>query len=469
MLDELDWDSLLMRIEEGHVVPIVGQGLLQINGSSAEPTSVQRLLAGKLATYFGIPSTDLAASSTITDIFCHPLFPKEKRAKAYGFIKDFLDEAALEPPEPLRQLARIRPFSIFISTTFDNLLTRAIDQERFGGATRTKTIAYVTPANHVTGERGGIKDLPPPGNRNRDTIVYQLFGAASRAWANFAVTEADYLEFFNQLLGERTRVGELCTLLDERDLLFIGTAFPDWLSRFLLRFAKSKPLIHQRDFNEVFADETICRDDRFVAFVSHFSQPTLLYENGGAVDFVAELSRRWQARKAKYPETLPLPSVGSGSGAGADKGENRPIFISYPSEDFAAAERLYHQLTAAGAFVWFDKKPDVTDGTLLPGDDFDRKIPQQIRSCAVFVAVISRAVTINLLDDRYFRQEWTWAIDRLAYQKGLDRRFIIPVVVDNTPLDAKGIPEQFSKPQAARAPEGRLTPRDCAMIVQAAR
>jgi len=453
MLDEFFWDTLLMHIESGKVVPIVGQGLLEVDGPEGK-VGLQRLLAGQLAAAFRIPPEDLRPDTTVSDVFCHPRFPKEKRTQAYARLKLLLDQTPLAPPLALRQLARIKTFNVYISTTFDGLLARALDAERFGGAPKTKSISY---------SHRDVRDLPPPEERVQDVLVYHLFGQAA-SLPYFAVTEADYLEFFNALLGERSRVSHLSELLDQRDLLFIGTAFPDWLSRFLLRFAKRGPLSSQRDFSEVFADSAARQDARFVSFVSNFSQQTYVYEEGGAADFVAELLRRWQAKHPEAPGGSTAPLVPAGP---ARSGEAGAIFISYASEDFAAAKRLAEQLAAAGATVWFDKKPDSTDGTLIPGDDYRRKIERSIRTCAVFLPVISRAVTTE--EDRFFRYEWSLAIGRLPYFTGLSRRFILPVVVDETSPYADGVPDQFGLVHATRAPGGVLAPRDCASIVDAGR
>jgi hypothetical protein len=453
MLDEFFWDTLLMHIESGQVVPIVGQGLLEVD-QDGRKESLQRFLAGRLAEDFHIPAADLAPDCTVSDIFCHPRFPREKRTSAYARLKYHLDHAPLAPPEALRQLAQIRPLNLFISTTFDDLLSRALNTERFAGATRTRAVNY-SPRD--------VRDLPPPEQRDRDVIVYHLFGQAT-SMPYFAVTEADYLEFFNALLGERTRVSNLTELLDQRDLLFLGTAFPDWLSRFLLRFAKRGPLSTQRDFTEVFADAPTRRDAHFTSFVGNFSQQTLVYEEGGAAEFVAELHRRWlEKHPESTPSTPPLPLEKTATAPG----EAGAIFISYASEDFRAALHLRDQLTAAGATVWFDKKPDSTDDTLVPGDDYKRKIERNIRSCAVFMPVISRAVSTD--KDRFFRFEWAMAINRLPYFTGLNRRFILPVVVDDTSPYATGVPDQFGLLHATRAREGVLTARDCASMVEASR
>src|SRR5215831_13674138 len=59
------------------------------------------------------------------------------------------------------------------------------------------------------------------------------------------------------------------------------------------------------------------------------------------------------------------------------------VFLSYASEDAAAAERIAAALRAAGIEVWFDKSE------LRGGDAWDRQIRERIHDCRLFIAVIS--------------------------------------------------------------------------------
>jgi hypothetical protein len=59
------------------------------------------------------------------------------------------------------------------------------------------------------------------------------------------------------------------------------------------------------------------------------------------------------------------------------------VFISYASEDRAAARSLRDALDAAGLDVWYD------ENELSGGDAWDQKIRRQIRDCEYFMPVIS--------------------------------------------------------------------------------
>ena len=85
------------------------------------------------------------------------------------------------------------------------------------------------------------------------------------------------------------------------------------------------------------------------------------------------------------------------------------VFLSYASQDAAAARALVAALRAAGVEVWFDQNE------LVGGDAWDAKIRGQIASCPLFLPVVSVATQARL--EGYFLLEWKW----LPMAKGLGR------------------------------------------------
>jgi len=73
------------------------------------------------------------------------------------------------------------------------------------------------------------------------------------------------------------------------------------------------------------------------------------------------------------------------NGGDANASVRRPtVFISYASQDAKAAKRICDALRAAGIEVWFDQSE------LRGGDAWDQSIRRQIKTCALFLPVISR-------------------------------------------------------------------------------
>jgi TolB-like protein/Flp pilus assembly protein TadD len=125
------------------------------------------------------------------------------------------------------------------------------------------------------------------------------------------------------------------------------------------------------------------------------------------------------------------------------------VFLSYASDDIAAAERIANALGAAGIEVWFDKSE------LRGGDAWDRQIREQIHDCRLFIPVIS--ANSERRDEGYFRREWSLAADRtrdMAYK----RAFLVPVVIDGTPERGASVPDKFHELQWTRLPDGETPP-----------
>jgi hypothetical protein len=127
----------------------------------------------------------------------------------------------------------------------------------------------------------------------------------------------------------------------------------------------------------------------------------------------------------------------------------RSVFISYASEDRAAARVLRDTLTAAGLEVWYDEQE------LTGGDAWDQKIRRQIRDCEYFMPVIS--ATTEARKEGYFRREWRLATDR-SLDMADDVLFIVPVVIDGTSEQGARVPDKFLAVQWLRAPGGQATP-----------
>ncbi len=114
------------------------------------------------------------------------------------------------------------------------------------------------------------------------------------------------------------------------------------------------------------------------------------------------------------------------------------VFLSYASQDAAAAERICAALRAAGVAVWLDKNE------LAGGDAWDAQIKKRIQECSLFIPVISAHT--NARSEGYFRGEWNLAIRRLM-NMAQDAAFIVPVVIDETREATARVPEEFLRAQ----------------------
>ena len=119
----------------------------------------------------------------------------------------------------------------------------------------------------------------------------------------------------------------------------------------------------------------------------------------------------------------------------------KAVFLSYTSQDSAAARRICDTLRAMGVDVWFDQSE------LRGGDAWDASIRRQIKECALFVPVIS--VNTENRTEGYFRLEWRLAEQR-SHLMAKGRPFILPVVIDATSEAQANVPDAFLEVQWSR-------------------
>jgi TolB-like protein/tetratricopeptide (TPR) repeat protein len=125
---------------------------------------------------------------------------------------------------------------------------------------------------------------------------------------------------------------------------------------------------------------------------------------------------------------------------------NQAVFLSYASQDADAAQNLCNGLRAAGIEVWFDQSE------LRGGENWDRKINDQIRKCRLFIPVISKRTETR--DEGYFRREWAAAVDRMRDMAD-HKPFLVPVVIDDIAEREAAVPERFRQVQWMRLPGGQ--------------
>jgi len=436
LFDDDAWDDLLNYIEERRVIPIIGPDLLRVQ-TDRGLRPLYEWLPEKLAVRLSVDPAGLPQPLMLNDVVCAYLGQRGRREEAYTRLRSIMREVEFEPPHALRQLAQITDFDLFITTTFDPLLEKAVNLERYGGQPGTEVIAYAP---------NRVADLPVERSQLQRTVVYHLLGRLS-ASPTYVVSDEDMLEFICALQSEHLTPEKLFHELEHNHLLLIGSDFSNWLARLFLRMAKRKRLSDPRDVGEILADDHTMKDERLVAFLQQVSVRTRVYS--GAEAFVAELHARWTKRRggaaaSSGPATVPqrfLPP--------SREMPEHAIFISYAREDLPAVQRLKAAMDAAGLTTWFDL--DRLEG----GDDYDRKINANIGRCSFFVPVISAATQRR--HEAYFRREWSYAVDR-ARNIAEGGVFILPVCIDDTPEAEALVPDKFKALHITRMPDGNPSP-----------
>lgn len=405
-ISELEWSRILRRVADRKVIPVIGEQLtLMSRGNPAEEMSLASYLAAEL----DLPGPPTSSLNELAFRYLQ----KNPRGidDLYADIFQKLPTAETFPlPTPLKQLAEIRDFDLFVTTSFDPYIALAINEVRFGrrSSGSTRILAY---------ESNRAVDIPERFTELDYPLVYHLFGKAQAA-PIFAVTDEDVLELVHTLEAPECQPPNLFNALHEQRILVLGTRLTGWLTRFFLRISSADRLRDARRADyivdptaEAAADQTL--------FFEHFGEVKLLPMS--PAHFVEELARRW---KAGHPDlaasegvrrTVPVP-LGAGD-----------VFLSYASEDRAVVKGLRERLEReAGVRVWLDRQ------SLRSGDQWEQHIADALRACAICVPVVSANVKSGGF--RYVRTEWKEAL-RLQAGRPANRAFILPLVIDDTSPD----------------------------------
>lgn len=414
-MNDSAWNRLLQKIQESNVVPIIGSRLLVDTDGESLPAKIARRLLDDAA-----KSTDKQLPPLPTPDPAHELNPFRDLNEAISVLKESFEAQDLYDmvndairnvlpddvpiPAPIRQLAHISGFRLYVTLTPDDLLARVLRK-------RIAVNEIVHSPNLPTSEG---KDLPSDWkSRAGEVQLLYLFGKA-RSAPMFAIHDEDVLEYAHNVIshGSQVPTGFLAEL-QQRNLLLLGCNFPDWLTRFFLRATNLRRL-SEKD-RRTWLIEPLRPEESLTVFLRCYSKETEVLSQDSPVEFVDELYTRWMAAygslgASRTTEEKPQP-------------QRAMFFLSYSRPtDMTNAESLYQALLKQGVSegdVWFDRK------TIDPGQDFQRKILDGISGCRYFVPVISKAV--DRRTEGWVFTEWDEACSRL---RQMNSEFVLPVIVD---------------------------------------
>ena len=439
--DDLLWDGLLDYIEEGSIVPVVGRDLLELVTTAADGSTqtvlLYRVIAEELARALNLQAVDseaLTGPNPLGAVASQFIVQGGNPNDIYRKLPAALKRVVTSDPvsgvvklvhdggevrlQAFRKLASIVDFQVFVTTTFDPLLTDCVAAVR---KVTPKVMAY------APGAHEGIQELInfEVGDTRERTlaklatlkqpIVVHLLGQLSST-PRYVVTEEDAFEFVYSM--QETRPEGLFDLLSQMRLLIIGCRFPSWLVRYFLRSTRRKRLLQSAlDRTDFIVDYGACEDASLVQFLRNFKTQTEIFSHYRPTGFVDELERRWRERREKRVLQ-------------ADVFSPCAMFVSYASENLAIAERIAVQLRSANLPVWFDRN------SLTSGDDWSHRIRRNIDRAAAVVPILSHAAESSV--SREFRKEWNHALD---VKQGLpaNEPFIYPIVVDDVDRSSEKI------------------------------
>jgi hypothetical protein len=450
--------SLAEALRAHGLVPILGPEVVLVEGVQGTPGSVPfyRLVADELLRTYSTSLPEPAYEGSGSSWLLHRAVAQvlaenrdastERVRRSVSAIVKSLSSPALSTPL-LDRLAGLGAFDVFISLTPDDFLVEAL--RRVLGADKVEVGAYAPNA-----DSSQPVDLLPP----RPGVARVFFPLGrSATGTRLAIHEEDALEYLYKFQEEGPRrAPNLLTELRTHDLLLLGCNLPDWLGRGFLRLANENRLSSQDKKMEFFAADA--QDPALNSFLTRFDPNASVFP-WSPQQFIEEL----ETLVPKQPGAAAPPAIPARAPAAATApGGGRPtVFVSYASEDAAAAQLLARALMTLGfADVWLDKRK------LIAGDDWSDRIDDAIKHCDFFLPVLSRQA--DQRREGVFWEEWRKAIDRALR---VNDAFLLPTGIDATPPASSGygrissgFTSGFFDLHLLHAPGGQLSEPDKAQL-----
>jgi len=432
-LDDAFWNALLPAIAEGEVVPIVGPGAVTfgMGNELLYPWLAQRLPA-ELDPPLAIepPARELQAIVDAQRAAGQPV------DRVYKRLHRLVRDPNLRPGATLAALAAIEGFQLFISTTFDPLLSRAVESASPGGRAEDRYGAATL--------RGACPDLPKELAKLEHRYVYQILGQAEPV-RDFVVWDDDMFYFLLRLNQQIPLLPRLSEALQKSQFLVLGLSFADWLLRFFVQVVKQQRLSELAG-SELYVFEKLEAGERDKAVI-YFSRLTnrIHVLPIDPIEFIAELHDRWR-QKHGTRVVNPFDERRSHRGRHSQPG---CVFVSYATPDLEIARYVVSQLQTGGCRVWFDKEQ------IQPGTNWEDVLREAVdERCGLFLSIISNHTAARL--EGYNILERNLAARRR--ERFADTAvFYLPVRVDDgDPLIPETEPRGTREIQGVRKPGGHL-------------
>ena len=170
--DEVFWEDLFSHMWRRELVPVVGPDLSVVNVDGAEQTFTS-LIGKRLAERYDLTVSPESTTIGETVAECLRKHGQDEVDRLYRVINNIITEFDPAPGDALRNLAAVDDLRLFVSTTPDRLLAKAVNEVRFQGRSATRELAFSPNQSTVEQSRNA-----KPAKTN-DTVVLNLFGQAT--------------------------------------------------------------------------------------------------------------------------------------------------------------------------------------------------------------------------------------------------------------------------------------------------
>jgi len=224
ILEERDWEILLRRIKKGQCTPFLG------SGACSEKISVISRIANEWAAEYDYPmedSDDLTRVAQFVAITEDKMFPRDEICNKIAELSEEVTPTYFETPDEIHGVLADLPLPVYISTTYDDLMVRALKSRN------KEPIQQICRWNEcLTKCKLASSDIFPTPEK---PLVYHLNGCYEIP-ESLVLTEEDYLDFLAAISKEQNLLlPRIQEAFAGTSLLLLGYKVTDWDFRVLCR------------------------------------------------------------------------------------------------------------------------------------------------------------------------------------------------------------------------------------------
>jgi len=290
-LQDTDWEILLHRIKGGKCTPFLGAG------AALPALPLGKEIAEQWSSQHGYPLPDTANLARVAQYLAvkhDPLFPKELLASLF---KEKAPPNFGAPDEPHSVLSRL-PLPIYMTTNYDDFMVRTLKaegREAVREVCRWKRDIESLPSEF---DRGYVPTVQHP-------VVFHLHGQLDEP-QSMVLTEDDYLDFLVRIIATDPQIlpPRIQQAFSDSTLLFLGYALTDMdfrvLFRMLVEYLEKSSRRAHVSVQLLPVPENMTAEQRQKVqeyFDMYFRDSHIRVFWGTCREFIAELSRRWEAFK----------------------------------------------------------------------------------------------------------------------------------------------------------------------------
>ncbi|NIM17537.1 MAG: TIR domain-containing protein [Candidatus Aminicenantes bacterium] len=393
--DEEDWKTLVFAIQQNDCILILGPDIAtEVVEVESQRRTLTEILAEEMAGEIHVKGVEKINTSDLAQMAQY--YCKEKGRMSLKRKVSSFYEKKMALSSDLHEIIAELPFYFVVTTTHDNMLIKAMKEKG------RKSVAERYHFKGQNPKKVAMGTVEKP-------LVFYLYGSVGES-DSLVLTENDLLDFLVALTSKKPPMApNVLSELHNEDkcFLFLGVGFRHWYQRILLYVLQMR-----KKGSHSFAMERFIPDDESqleqIVFFFRKSDYKINILGMSFIEFAEQLRDRLSS--SRPPEKYK---------------DGPQVFICHAHEDQEYASKMYEKFKTAGLRPWLDKEE------LRGGDLWDKMIIDTIREVDYVVVLQSKSMIAKV--ESYVFKEINCALERQSKFQDMFR-FIIPVIIDGSPL-----------------------------------